>query len=420
MFGGSSPQMNDARKLVMDFVEYTTKVLNEDMKGFFESNMDLFDQDDADLTDGTGHSLEQYEVFQKYERILEGRIDDFATEKGYASAVACFEAIQEALVSEKKSHKNLMSDLQKQFASMRKMLLKSVEKNDEEGSDADSKHAGSSSSGGSKGDGGGEEGDSKMAAKGGAKEGGAEGKGSYDEDGGDGDGAKAAAKGGDDDGADAKGGKAAQEEEDDEEPPSLETVPMFFAPLPLERMLDSILKLSEYDTFSQIMRTKVKQAKFARALDARIKRQPEDIEERDSQLRRGGRYLESGELFAWLQKRMAEMLPEGLGGDSRDSIYKFLDKESWDKVIVCDILETNEEKLELKRLISFTFGHLQRLGLIEDFMLLRRIAVELMADIDQGEMRVSELATKFLRQAHETIDTAEQNLFKAFQEHKLL
>jgi len=414
------PELQASRQLVMGFVEYTTKVLNEDMQEFFEDHMDQFDQDDADLVDGTGHSLEQYEIFQKYERILEKRIDEFAVEKGYAGALECFGAIQDALASEKSSHRNLMSDLQKQFASMRKALLKSVEKNSAEADAKEDDAAGSSSSAKGGGDDADAGGDNKMDAKGGAKSGGAEGKGGDDEEGGAG--AKAGTKGDSDAAADSKGGKqsAGDEDDDDDEPPPLEPLPMFFAPLPLERMLESILKLSEYDTFSQIMRTKVKQGKFAKALKERIRRQPEDIEERNSQMERGGRFLESSELFSWLQKRMAEMLPEGLGGEGKESIYQFLDKDTWDKVTARDMLESNEEKLELKRLISFTFGHLQRLGLLDDFMALRRIAVELMADIDKGEMRVPELATKFLRKAHESIDEAEQNLFKAFQEHKLL
>lgn len=422
MFGQSN-EVNEARKLVMGFVEYTTKVLNEDMKPFFEKHMDEFDQADSDLADGTGHTVEQYEIFRKYESILEGKIDDFATDKGYSSAVDCFRAIQDALETEKSSHKTLMADLQKQFAAMRSALMKSVEKDD---SEADAKGDGSSSSSLKGGDGVDAAG-SKMDSKGGAKMGGSEGKGEQgDSDGND---AKAGAKGGDgDEDADAKGGGgggggsskgvANDGEEDEDEPPPLMAMP-FFAPLPLERMLESILRLTEYDTFSQIMRTKVKQLKFARALEQRIRNQRADQEERSRQLDLGGKYLESGELFGWLQTRMADMLPQGLGGD-RDSIYQFLDKETWDRVMSKVQLETNEEKLELKRLVSFTFGHMQRLGLIEDFMSLRRLAVELMADIDKADMRVPEVATKYLRMSHEVIDEAEQNLYKAFVDNKII
>jgi hypothetical protein len=405
--GLNSASLNEGRQLVVGFVEYATKVVNEDMKDFFESNLDLFDQDDSEITDGTGHTLEQYEIFQKYESILERKIDEFSVEKGFSNSVSCFEAIQDALTGEKSAHKNLMSDLQKQFASMRKALLKSVEKTDAEADSKTNDEDGSSSAKGGEG---------KGASKDGSddKSGGADAKNDFDDDGD----AKSASKAEDSDNK-GEGGKGTEDEDEDELPP-LEPVPMLFAPLPLERMLESILKLSEYSTFSQIMRTKVKQQKFARSLATRIRRHPEDIKERENQLSRGGHYLEADELFGWLQKRLSELLPEGVGFDGREGIYQFLDKETWTKVISRDILETNEQKLELKRLISFTFGHLQRMGLIEDFMLLRRIAVELMQDIDTGEMNVTQLATKFLRLAHENVDAAEKALYKAFVDHKLI
>ena len=55
-----------AKNLVIKFVEYTYRMINEDLDVFFEDNMMEFDQDDEDITTGRGETLQQYEIYKKY------------------------------------------------------------------------------------------------------------------------------------------------------------------------------------------------------------------------------------------------------------------------------------------------------------------------------------------------------------------
>lgn len=56
----------EQKNIVVKFVEYAYKIINEDMDDFFEDNMSVFDQDDDDMRSGRGETLEQYDVFRKY------------------------------------------------------------------------------------------------------------------------------------------------------------------------------------------------------------------------------------------------------------------------------------------------------------------------------------------------------------------
>ena len=138
--------LNESRKLVMGFVEYSQRILNEDMKTFFEDHMHLFDQEEDELQDGSGHTLEQYDAFKKYEGLLEEKIDEFALEKGFSSSRTCFQAIQEALETDKQAQKNLMNDIQKQFMAMRKALLKRTEATEADSKNDDNNTSSSTSS----------------------------------------------------------------------------------------------------------------------------------------------------------------------------------------------------------------------------------------------------------------------------------
>ncbi len=410
--------LNESRKLVMGFVEYSQRILNEDMKTFFEDHMHLFDQEEDELQDGSGHTLEQYDAFKKYEGLLEEKIDEFALEKGFSSSRACFQAIQEALETDKRAQKDLMNDIQKQFMAMRKALLKRSE-----ATEADSKNDDNTLSSPSKGDSSspskGVEDNDDRSAKG--TDAGSKGSDDYESDSkgtdhGDSGSKNNSPSKGTDDNADSKGGSKNTNEEEEEEAPIMRA-PMFFNPLPLERMLESILQLSEYNTFSAIMRNKVKQKKFARELESRIRRQEEDIEEREEQLRRGGKYLESNELFSWLRNRLAGMLP---GNEHKHSVHIFMEMEKWDKFVGRDNFDNAEEKLDFKRLCSYTFGHIQRLGLIEDYVVVRQKVMEIMDQVDTDDATLPELLTKYLKYGHGLVDQCETQLYNILKTHKII
>ena len=417
--------LDDSRKLVMGFVDYSQRILNEDMKPFFEDHIHLFDQEEDELQDGSGHTLEQYDAFKKYESLLEEKIDEFALEKGFSSSRTCFQAIQEALETDKQAQKNLMNDIQKQFMAMRKALLKRTEateadsKNDDNNtsSPSTSQLKGESSSSPSKG---GEDNDDRSAK---GTDSGRKGSDDYESDSKGADHVDSGSKNfrsskGIDDNADSKGDSGSKNTNDnDEEEAPVMRVPMFFNPLPLERMLESILQLSEYNTFSAIMRNKVKQKKFATELESRMRRQEQDIEEREQQIRQGGKYLESNELFSWLRNRLAGMLP---GNEHKQSVHLFMEVEKWDKFVGRDNFDNAEEKLEFKRLCSYTFGHIQRLGLIEDYVLVRQKVMEIMDQADTDDATVPELLTKYLKYAHGLVDQCETQLYNILKAHKVI
>ena len=52
--------------LIVRFVEYVYKAINEDMDDFFEDNVDVFDQDDEEVDSGKGETFEQYAVYEEY------------------------------------------------------------------------------------------------------------------------------------------------------------------------------------------------------------------------------------------------------------------------------------------------------------------------------------------------------------------
>ena len=59
-------EVAEQKNIVVRFVEYAYKVINEHMDDFFEDNMDVFDQDDEEVESGRGETFEQYEVFKRY------------------------------------------------------------------------------------------------------------------------------------------------------------------------------------------------------------------------------------------------------------------------------------------------------------------------------------------------------------------
>ena len=133
------------KSLVKQFALYMQNVIDVELDPFFERNLDVFEQDESDLNDGTGESLKQFQIFSEYESILEEKIEKFSEDQGYSSAIDCCNAIQEALNRDRDTNQMMLNDLEAAFAKMR------INK-DNRDDDAGSKD-GSSSSSGSQADG---------------------------------------------------------------------------------------------------------------------------------------------------------------------------------------------------------------------------------------------------------------------------
>ena len=128
-------------------------------------------------------------------------------------------------------------------------------------------------------------------------------------------------------------------------------------------------------------------------------------------------HLESNELFDRLRRRLVEMLP---GNDHKHGIESFMDSKKWDLFVNRDRFENNEDKLEFKRLCSYTFGHIQRLGLIEDYLIVRKTATEIMNQVDSEDAYLPDLLVEYLRATHDLVDQAETKLYDILVAHKII
>ena len=96
--GGSRAKKQGGPNLVQRFVDFVFRVIHTEMDEFFTRNADLFDQDWDDFNQ-QGETLEQYNVFKRYEELLDTHLSRFAEKESYDSAVECFQEL-ERLVQE--------------------------------------------------------------------------------------------------------------------------------------------------------------------------------------------------------------------------------------------------------------------------------------------------------------------------------
>jgi hypothetical protein len=198
------------KNVVIRFCEYGYKVLNQDMDEFFEDNISAFDQDEDELRSGRGETFEQYDVYKRYLKKLEEFFDGFATSEGYDSVTSCFDDINTIIMEDteerKKALKEMAERMKASFANWQQQFQKASLEADAK---ADSK--GSSD----------EKSDVKRIVahsdvKGETKE-------------------------------EKKGSKNDEDPESSAPPPP---VLMFFQPISLDAMLQHMLTLTEYSTFS--------------------------------------------------------------------------------------------------------------------------------------------------------------------------
>jgi hypothetical protein len=228
-----------SKNVVVKFCEYAYKVLNDDMDEFFEDHIADFDQNEEELESGRGETLEQFSVYQKYVSELEKYFDDFSAQEGYSNAKECFKDISELISKDQEEREKSMKEITERLRAVQEQWLKKFAIADESASEAagakdeaktvhhsDEKHA-SSEEKGAKGD------DSTSLAR----------------------------------RADSKAdGKA---EADEEAEPAV-PIMLFFQPVSMETMLTQVLTLTEYSTFSDIMRAKVRQKKLLELMERKV------------------------------------------------------------------------------------------------------------------------------------------------------
>ena len=260
--------VNDAEKvsnknLIIRFVEYAFNILNNEMNEFFEEKMLKFDQNLNELQDGSGETLEQYEIYQEYLQLLEIKFDKFINEEGYKNSTECFDEMNELIVNDeierKKIFKELSEKMMKAFENFQQQIQEDSgegggdqgeddEKGEKDGDDEEDDVKGSEKKG------------SDMKRNGRKIKDSKESKGDDD----------------DDDEADAKH----QQVHASPAPP----VMMFFQPVSLDSMLQHVLSLTEYTTFSTIIRTKLKQKQLYLSLQDRVSIQSKNTSRRQRSL----------------------------------------------------------------------------------------------------------------------------------------
>jgi len=102
----------EGRDLVVALVNHAAKVLNVDMAPFLEAHVDSFDQATDQLQSGHGETFEQYEVFRAFQAQLEKHFDAFVVRHGFGSAQECFAAIDAALAIDKEQQKEQMAEME--------------------------------------------------------------------------------------------------------------------------------------------------------------------------------------------------------------------------------------------------------------------------------------------------------------------
>ena len=95
-FGASPPGGGGLVHRLMEFVD---KAMVE-WEPKFEEWTPAFDQDWNELSNA-GETLEQYNVFKKYEKLVARKLDEFASSEGFDDIGACFEEIQRLVADDK-------------------------------------------------------------------------------------------------------------------------------------------------------------------------------------------------------------------------------------------------------------------------------------------------------------------------------
>jgi hypothetical protein len=170
--------------LVQRFVDYVFRVIHTEMDEFFTRNANLFDQDWDDFNQ-QGETLEQYNVFKRYEELLDVHLTKFAKSEKFHNAADCFVELERLVTEDAEEHRKRMEEMQEK--------LKQAQERRENASSG--------------------------------------------------------------------GGKSGEQEDNPPQP-----LMIFFQPISLEQLMQMVLNMAEYPTFSFMMRMKVQQVKLMKAI----------------------------------------------------------------------------------------------------------------------------------------------------------
>jgi hypothetical protein len=117
----------EGKDLVVALVNHASKVLNVDMAPFLEAHVDAFDQSGDQLQSGHGETFEQYDVFRAFQGQLERHFDAFVARHGFASAHECFAAIDAALAVDKEQHTKQMAEMEVQLKQLQQHWMAALQ-----------------------------------------------------------------------------------------------------------------------------------------------------------------------------------------------------------------------------------------------------------------------------------------------------
>jgi uncharacterized membrane protein YgcG len=232
------------RALVLALVEHASRVLQGEMAPFLEAHCHLFEQDADELRSGAGETHDQYAAFMAFVGELDYYFEGFVAARGFANAHECFAAIDAAVVQDVADQAREMEKLEDKLHKMQRRLA------DESRLGADvneARHRGDDDASSSSSDEDDEGFGMMMPLIGLGGDGGA---------GSDGGAGGGGGGGGDGGGGGGGGGGSAR----------LPMMPLmlFNQPVALEEMIEHALSLTQYETFSSIMRMKANQRRLRR------------------------------------------------------------------------------------------------------------------------------------------------------------
>ena len=117
--------------LVHRFVEFSFHTINVEMSSFFEDNLSIFNQDMDDLR-SQGETVEQYSIYLEYKKKLEEKIDQFSVQENFDSEEELIFAINTIVQEDLLRHKKQMEEMLKQIRKAQKKILKRLKREHEE------------------------------------------------------------------------------------------------------------------------------------------------------------------------------------------------------------------------------------------------------------------------------------------------
>jgi hypothetical protein len=284
--------MRHGASLVTKLVHFCYRVVHLEMVPFFLTHIHLFDQSEEEMSKH-GQTHEQYQCYQRYTELLNRYLEAFSRREGFGTVEDCFEAVRRVVNTDSRTQAVLMSAITEQLQRVeaeidrqRGMLT------------AARRRAGLSDDGSARGGGGG------FGGGGGG-----------DDDDGDDFASLLAELDAPEDEVEASNAVAAASTVEASSVPSV----VFMMPTRLESLVESVLKLTTYESFSEMMRRKAIQLRTM--LEAEVKRQ-QGLERRTRMISNSE---SRSELFAELRERLCELTP------NREDLHAEASKEMDDE-----------------------------------------------------------------------------------------